>query len=96
LPYASESLNLYNPQEGENETAQPTVKCFHPIPMAYTAAANPTTPTAPTARPTPSTLLSSLTEDDINQLYKKMKHHVDTTIGQNLVQSTDKLAKKIN
>jgi hypothetical protein len=64
--------------------------------MTYTAATNPTTPTALTARPTPSTSLSSLTEDDINQFYEKMKHHVDTTIRQNVVLSTDELAKKIN
>jgi hypothetical protein len=74
--YASELLNLYNPQGGEEETVHPTAKRFRPVPMTYAAATNPIT-TAPTTAPTLSTSLSSLTEDDINQLYEKMKHHVD-------------------
>jgi hypothetical protein len=78
--YASELLSLYNPPDEKDETVQPTVKRFRPVPMTYAAATNPTI-TDPTTTPTLSLSLSSLTDDDINQLYKKMKHHVDTTIG---------------
>ncbi len=93
--YASELLDLYNPQDGEDDTSQP-VKRFRPVPMSYAAAANPDTNVEQPLHPTPSTSISSLTNEDINQLYERMKHHVESKVGQATTLSTAELQQQVS
>jgi hypothetical protein len=92
--YASELLDLYKPQDGEDEPTQP-VKRFRPVPMSYAAIVNGDSDAAQPSTSTPSTSISSLTNEDINQLYERMKHHVDSNIGQSTTLSTAELEKQV-
>lgn len=93
--YASELLNLYNPQDGEDEIPQPT-KRFRPIPMTYAAVTTQTAQTGQTKNSITPTSISSLTNEDINQLYDRMKHHLDPSLGQSITLTAEELEQKIS
>jgi hypothetical protein len=83
--HASELLNLYNPQDAEEETPTSATKRFRPTVISRVAAAGGTPATTATtassnSSPTPMqqfTSISSLTDNGLDQLYERLKHHVE-------------------
>lgn len=89
---ADELIHLYNPQEGD---IQPTMqKRFRATPMTYSSVASSqppptseaTQPPPPQATANSTGSISSLTSTELDQLYERLKHHIDkdTTTSQGI------------
>jgi len=79
---ASELLQLYNPQNGETgPPATDSQKRFRPTVISYAAVVSgtPVVPVVPSSTPSTqgSTSISSLMDSDLDQLYERLKHHVE-------------------
>jgi hypothetical protein len=70
--YATDLLNRFNPQGGDDEEDLAPVKRFRPVPLSYAAVTNPSTTPTDTSKET----VSSVTSADLDQLFEKMKEHV--------------------
>jgi hypothetical protein len=81
--FATELLNRYNPQEGENiEEVKPS-KRFRPVPLTY-AAVTGTDVQSETTTDNSRATISSVTSADLDNLYEKMKTYVGTTANSSL------------
>jgi len=86
--HADEILQLYNPQDAEDDPNpqkryRPTVFSYAAVAQALPLTAHPPTSAAVVSTTTPSTTqqstsLSSLTDQDLDILYERLKHHVPT------------------
>lgn len=84
--YADSLLSTFNPQDGEVKEIQPPHKRVRPVPLSYAAATRSEEATVnemASQSPTMTVSMSSLTSDDINELYEKMKHHITASHGEN-------------
>ncbi len=76
--YATELLNRYNPQDGEEVEEPQQLKRFRQVPMSYAAATvNEANPDAQTV--SSKATVSSITSADLDQLYEKMKTYIGDT-----------------
>lgn len=107
--YANELLQTYNPQDAEEEpTGLSSQKRFLPSVISYAAVVsgtdqpktlgtNPSQPSqmlgTTSSQPSQVTLVSSLTNDDLDKLYERLKHHLPDTEADGL--SSDELEKKL-
>lgn len=98
--YANELLQTYNPQDAEIEPANQSQKRFRPTVISYAAVASgtDTTNTQLTAQsPALRTAVSSITTEELDLLYERLKHHVNPTSDPNAVPgvSSDELDKVV-
>lgn len=105
--YASELLQLYNPQDTEVEVMDIPQKRFKPTIISYAAAAAASVGRLqPLAQSTAavttsqgstqqSSNISSLTDHDLDQLYERMKQHVVVTDSQSQGISTEELERMV-
>jgi len=81
--YATDLLNRYNPQDGEEEEVPQPTKRFRQVPLSYAAAtANDDIPEVQTN--SSKATISSITSADLDQLYEKMKKYVGNTAPSDL------------
>ncbi len=71
--YATELLNHYNPQDGEELTEVTPKIRFRTVPLTYADALHSTSATTMEAS---KATVSSVTSADLDQLYEKMKAHI--------------------
>ncbi len=76
--YATEFLNRYNPQDGEEPVEVTPKKRFRQVPLTY-AAATATDSTSVTNTETSKATVSSVTSADLDQLFEQMKQYVAKT-----------------
>lgn len=98
--YANELLQIYNPQDPEGEQPDQTNKRFRPSVISYAAAVSSSTPVdlqpstlSQTTSQGPNTqvrtAVSSLTTEELDQLYERLKHHTGVTDDSHGVSSDD-------
>ena len=73
--YATELLNRYNPQDGEDLAEVTPKKRFRTVPLTYADALQ-TDSTSATIMEASKATVSSVTTADLDQLYEKMKAHI--------------------
>ena len=71
--YATELLNRFNPQDGDEDEDLVPVKRFRSVPLSYAAVTN---TNSNTNTDISKETVSSVTSADLDQLYEKMKQHV--------------------
>lgn len=74
--YATEILNKYNPQDGEELADPKPMKRFRPVPLTYAAATTMETVSDMPTEPS-KTNSSSVTTTDLDHLFEKMKAYVN-------------------
>jgi hypothetical protein len=87
--YATELLNTYNPQDGDDLPAVP-IKRFRQIPLSYAAAAAGNDTTSDTITDISKASVSSVTSADLDHLFEKMQKYVEGSADNNAV-NIDKL-----
>jgi len=108
--YANELLQIYNPQDAEEEPSE-SQKRFCPATISYAAAAraldqlnqhtasnvsstlSSQQPGTNSSQPSQTTLVSSLTNDDLDKLYERLKHN--STAPEEGGLSSDELEKMV-
>jgi hypothetical protein len=98
--HAKELLQLYNPQDAEEESTPSTVKRFRPTVFSYAAAAASTNVTTALSNSSPAqtqqfTSITSLTDQDLDQLYERLKHHVEVVDDDSPGISTEEMEKMV-
>jgi hypothetical protein len=73
--YATELLNKYNPQDGEDFPEMTPTKRFRPVPLTYAVAAGSEIASAITTENSKVTV-SSVTSADMDQLFEKIKQYI--------------------
>jgi hypothetical protein len=99
--HASKFLHLYNPQDAEVDNPQ---KRFKPTIISYAAAASATS-TITVATPSSSIVSqpitqttsapASLTDEDLDKLYERLKHHVNIEDGVTTGITTDDMERMV-
>jgi hypothetical protein len=79
--FANQLLDTFNPQDGEAPDSASTPKRFRQVPLSYAAAVSEPNDTRTPTPLTTTTSISSLTSNDIDCLYERMKHHICTDYG---------------
>jgi hypothetical protein len=75
--YATELLNRYNPQDGEEPIEVPQNKRFRQVPLTYAAAT--ATDTSTTNMEASKATVSSVTSADLDHLFEQMKQYIADT-----------------
>jgi hypothetical protein len=90
--YATELLNRYNPQDGEEPIEATPSKKFRQVPLTYAAVTNMDTTSATTTETSKATV-SSVTSVDLDHLFEQMKQYVADTPSQSGINIEDLEAK---
>jgi hypothetical protein len=96
--HAIELLQLYNPQDAEEESTPSSAKRFRPTVISYAAATASTNVTTASSNSSPAqtqqfTSISSLTDQDLDQLYERLKRHVEVVDDDSPGISTEEMEK---
>jgi len=102
--HASKFLHLYNPQDAEVDPDDNPQKRFRPTFISYAAAASATS-TITVATPSSSIVSqpitqttsapASLTDEDLDKLYERLKHHVNIEDGVTTGITTDDMERMV-
>ncbi len=95
--YVDNLLSTFNPQDDEAKEIQPPHKRVRPVPLSYAAATRSEEASVnemASQSPAMTVSMSSLTSDDINELYEKMKYHITTSHGENPSVCIDELEQQ--
>ena len=98
--HAIELLQLYNPQDAEEESTPSSAKRFRPTVISYAAATASTNVTTASSNSSPAqtqqfTSISSLTDQDLDQLYERLKRHVEVVDDDSPGISTEEMEKMV-
>jgi hypothetical protein len=93
--YADQLLSTFNPQDGEDPPTIPAYKRNRLSSITYAAATKQNTAIDPPSSSSHPTTASSLTSLTIDELYDKMKHHIQKEYGDNPGVKIDVLEEQI-